>query len=109
MVQTRLVFAKTVTYGHIYAAGARENYNYDCSNWHCARYPGRAPPSFFRKHYYCESGNTALGVASAEYYTEDPLWDGAGLVNNNRCTDANQPRFFCQLVTNRQDDIEARL
>ena len=43
-------------------------------------------------------------------YTEDLLWEGAGCsVNNNCCTNADQPWFFCQLVTNRQDDIEARL
>ena len=35
---------------------------------------------------------------------------GAGcLVNNNCCANVNQPWFFRQLVTTRQDDIEARL
>ena len=78
-------------------------------NCPCARNRGIAPPSFVREHYYCESGNTGQFELN-QYYTEDPLWDGDGcLANNNCCTDANQPWFFRQLVTSRQDDIEARL
>ena len=91
-----------------YAAGVSDDVGgiYSCP---CARSQGLAPPSFVGEHYYCESGNTG-GVQLERYYTEDPLWDGTGcLDNNNCCTDANQPWFFRQLVTNRQDDIEARL
>ena len=75
----------------------------------CSRSPGIVPPSFVGEHYYCESGNTG-GVQKRRYFTEDPLWDGTGcLADNNCCTDANQPWFFRQLATNRQDDIEVRL
>ena len=46
----------------------------------------------------------------SEYYTDDPVWDGAGcLVNNNCCANVNQPWFFHQLVTARQDNIAGRL
>ena len=86
-----------------YAAG---NGLFNCP---CATYPGIAPLSFVGEHYYCGSGNTGL-VDRSRYYTEDPLWDGAGcLFGNNCCTNVNQPWFFRQLVTSRQDDIEARL
>ena len=94
-----------------YAAGVSDDFNgsggiYNCP---CAKNRGTAPPSFVGEHYYCESGNTGR-VDLNRYYTEDPLWDGTGcLVNNNCCIDANQPWFFRQLVTNRQDDIEVRL
>ena len=94
-----------------YAAGLSDddNLNSGAYNCPCARYQGRAPPSFVGEHYYCESGNTGP-FDHNQYYTEDPLWDGASCtVNNNCCTDANQPWFFRQLVTSRQDDIEARL
>ena len=94
-----------------YAAGLTDDHSFNGAihNCPCARYPGRAPPSFVGEHYYCESGNTGLHLNS-QYYTEDPLWDGAGCsVNNNCCTNINQPWFFRQLVTSRQDDIEARL
>ena len=92
-----------------YAAGLSDDYNYDVHNCPCARYRGRTPPSFVGDHYYCESGNTGQ-LNISQYHTEDPLWDGAGcLVNNNCCTNINQPWFFRQLFTSRQDDIEARL
>ena len=92
-----------------YAAGVSDNLNSGNDNCPCARFPGVAPPSFVGEHYYCESGNTGIFDAN-RYYTEDPLWDGAGCsTNNNCCTNVNQPWFFRQLVTNRQDDIEARL
>ena len=94
-----------------YAIGLSDDDNFGSGahNCPCARYPGTAPPSFVEEHYYCESGNTGRFDVS-EYYTDDPLWDGAGcLVNNNCCTNVNQPWFFRQLVTTRQDDIEARL
>ena len=93
-----------------YAAGASDDQKYDGGyNCPCAKHPGAAPPSFVGEHYYCESGNTGI-VEFTQYYTGDPLWDGTGCsVNNNCCTDVNQPWFFRQLVINRKDDIEARL
>ena len=92
-----------------YAVGLHDNTNYAASNCPCARNPGTAPPSFVGEYYYCESGNTGPHDIN-QYYTEDPLWDGAGCsVNNNCCTNANHPWFFRQLFTNTRDDIEARL
>ena len=94
-----------------YAVGLSDDGNFQrgIHNCPCAKNRGTAPPSFVGEHYYCESGDTGAG-ANSLYYTEDPLWDGTGcLVNGNCCTNANQPWFFRQLVTNRQDDIEARL
>ena len=94
-----------------YAAGLSDDHNHNggINNCPCARYPGIVPHSFVGDHYYCESGNTGPFDRS-QYHTEDPLWDGAGcLVNNNCCTNINQPWFFRQLVTSRQDAIEARL
>ena len=93
-----------------YAVGISDDHNYNGINaCPCARYPGRAPPSFVGEHYYCESGNTGRHDNN-QYHTEDPLWDGAGCsANNNCCSNADQPWFFRQLATNRQDDIEARL
>ena len=94
-----------------YAAGLSDDDDFGngANNCPCARNQGKAPPSFVGEHYHCESGNTGPFVNS-QYYTKDPLWDGTGcLINNNCCTNVNQPWFFRQLVTNRQDNIEARL
>ena len=94
-----------------YAVGLSDDgdANGGTNNCPCARHPGVAPPSFVGGYYYYESGNTGQ-FDTNQFYTDDPLWDGAGcLVNNNCCTSANQPWFFRQLATNRQDDIEARI
>ena len=93
-----------------YAVGASENHGgYGLGKCPCARHPGQPSPSFVRDHYYCESGKSGI-VNVSQYYTEDPLWDGADcILNNNCCANVNQPWFFRQLVISRKDDIEARL
>ena len=86
-----------------------DNFQSGAHNCPCARCPGRSPPSFVGENYYCETGNIG-SLNISEYYTDDPVWDGAGcLVNNNCCANVNQPWFFHQLVTARQDNIAGRL
>ena len=94
-----------------YAVGLSDDGNHagGAHNCPCARHQGTAPPSFVGEHYYCESGNTGH-YSDSQYYTEDPLWDGAGCsANNNCCTSTDQPWFFRQLTMKKQDNIEARL
>ena len=91
-----------------YAVGLTNDGNYQngIHNCPCAAIQGNNPPSFVENHYYCESGNTGVN----HYFTEDPVWDGDGCSANNNCyTNVDQPWFFRQLVTSRQDYIEARL
>ena len=78
------VVASSITVGnprkHIftYVAGASDDYDYGGSyTCPCARYPGKAPPSFVGEHYYCESGNTGTADLK-QHYTKDPLWDCTG-------------------------------
>ena len=68
----------SITYGsprkHIrtYAVGLSDDHSYNGgNNCPCAKYPGRAPPSFAGDHYYCESGNT--GVFEITLHINDPL------------------------------------
>jgi len=95
-----------------YAVGLSDDldtYQGGIHNCPCAKYQGKAPPSFVGTNYYCESGNTGK-YSLSQYYTEDPLWDGSGcLANNNCCANTDQPWFFRQMVTKAQDDIEARI
>ena len=45
----------------------------------------------------------------AIYFTNDPLWDGAGCVSGSCCT-FNSPPWFCKsLSTPTTDDIQLRL
>ena len=92
-----------------YAVGLSDDYNYPSFNCPCARYRGPSPPAFVGTHYYCEAGDTGTYVNNL-YYTTDPLWDGDGcLLNNNCCTNTDQPWFFRQMTMERKDDIEVRL
>ena len=52
-----------------------------------------APPDFISNHYFCD---TALNVSSekAEFYSENPLWDGVGCQGKNQCCSFNNPPWF---------------
>ena len=92
-----------------YASGASDDYQGSAdNNCPCAAAPGPDPPAFVGNHYYCESGNTGP-YANGEYYTSDPLWDGAGChhYNNTCCTNPDAPWFFRQFAMPMQEYIEA--
>ena len=52
-----------------------------------------APPAFISNHYFCD---TALGVSAekAEFYSQNPLWDGSGCQGKNQCCSFNDPSWF---------------
>ena len=84
--------------------GERNNNKYNCP---CSVHGAATPPSYVGKNYYCESGSITY-PNRATYYLNDPLWDGAGCVDNC-CDDTTQPWFYRQLNQTTQDDIEARI
>ena len=104
----------SITHGHprkhiwTYAAGISEDR--DHNKYHtcpCAVHPGPDPPAFVGDYYHCESGNT--GVDEAQWYTDDPLWDGKGCVAGNNCCSTSGLPWFCRtLPCETTDDIEVR-
>ena len=65
-------------------------------------------PPYVGNDYFCDSGRNNTG-ASRTYFTNDPLWDGAGCVSGSCCT-FNSPPWFCKnLSTPTTDDIQLRL
>ena len=92
-----------------YVAGYTDSANVPSSNCPCSPIPGPAPPAFVGEHYYCESGNN--GQSSNGFYTDDPLWDGAGCVHakNTCCNIVGLPWFFREFPTMQQEDIEVRI
>ena len=68
-------------------------------------------PSFVGNDYYCESGSVQRSWDSewGTHYFDDPLWDGAGCIDNSCCDDTNQPWFQHKLNETTEDDIEARI
>ena len=65
-------------------------------------------PPYVGTDYFCDSGNHNEQWLQI-YYTNDPLWDGAGCVSGSCCT-FNSPPWFCKnLSTPTTDDIQLRL
>ena len=72
-------------------------------------YSGTVPPNV-GNDYFCDSGNHYdTYPAPPNYFTNDPLWDGAGCVSGSCCA-FNSPPWFCKnLSTPTTDDIQLRL
>ena len=114
-IENDYVSGLSITYGsdprkHVwtFATGYSEQRNKK-DNCPCTINPGRAPPSFVGRQYYCESASVNRPT-SGQYYFNDVLWDGAGCVVGNKCcNDTTQPWFYRQLNQTTRDDIEARI
>ncbi len=83
--------------------------------WNCActntqnNWPHQLP-SFIQNNYFCDTGNPGPGFSITDYYTTDPLWDGAGCGPNNACCQFNNPPLFKSTLPQATfEDIEMRL
>ena len=82
--------------------------NCPCTNT-CHSWPYQLP-SFIQDNYFCDTGNTGPGHDSNAYYSDDPLWDGAGCGENSTCCQFNNPPWFhSSLPQTTTDDVEVRL
>ena len=68
-------------------------------------------PSFIQNNYFCDTGNTGPGHGQGvTYFTDDPLWDGAGCGAESTCCQFNNPPwFYSTLPQATRDDVELRL
>ncbi len=72
-----------------------------------APYTGVVPP-FIDNDYFCDTGSRY--TRTDQFYSNDPLWDGAGCGGSSTCCQFNNPPWFCkQLPQPTTDDIELRL
>ena len=70
-------------------------------------YTGVVPP-FIEHSYFCDTGSHSPW--SSQWYTADPLWDGAGCGETSTCCEFNSPPWFCKdLPECTTDDIEMRI
>ena len=69
------------------------------------------PPSFVGNDYFCDTASdVGWPFSNTAFFSDDPLWDGAGCgVNNNCCSFNNPPWFLKQLPSTSTDDIEMRM
>ena len=71
-----------------------------------------AIPPFVGQDYFCDTENSMYNSDpnTAEFYPDDPLWDGQGCGGTSTCCEFNNPPWFCkQLAAPTTDDIELRL
>ena len=67
------------------------------------------PPSFVGNDYFCDTG-VDTGLSREAFYSDDPLWDGAGCGPQSTCCSFNSPPwFYKQLPQTTTDDIEMRV
>ena len=67
------------------------------------------PPAFVGSDYFCDTGSAGQ-IQFGKFYSNDPLWDGAGCGSQNTCCSFNTPPWFHkQLPQSTSDDIEMRL
>ena len=70
-------------------------------------YTGAVPP-FIGQDYFCDTGSR--NQFHYIFYSNNPLWDGAGCGTTSTCCSFNNPPWFCkQLPQPTTDDIELRL
>ena len=69
------------------------------------------PPSFVSNNYFCDTGSQQhMDEQPPQFYSADPLWDGAGCGSGNTCCTFNTPPwFYKQLPRPTTDDIEMRV
>ena len=83
-------------------------YNCACTNTHYNWF--YQLPSFIKNNYFCDTGNPGPGVSGNTYYSDDPLWDGAGCGKNSTCCQFNNPPwFYSSLPEATTDNLEVRL
>ena len=105
-----------LTYGptprsHIwsFAAGYNQIANDDSDCPCLSSYSYAAVPHFIGSDYFCDSGNPHSKSYSYLYYTQ-PLWDGEGCRNSDRCCTFQNPPWFCKdLLQSTSEDIELRI
>ena len=67
------------------------------------------PPAFVGGDYFCDTGSEWINTAN-RFYSDDPLWDGAGCGPLNTCCSFNNPPwFYKQLPQPTTNDIELRV
>ena len=67
------------------------------------------PQSFVGEDYFCDT-SALTGAFDEVFYSDDPLWDGAGCGPQSTCCSFNSPPwFYKQLPQTTTDDIEMRV
>ena len=74
-------------------------------------HPGITINTTIGQDYFCDTGSETLTVPRAQvFYSDDPLWDGAGCGPRSACCSFNNPPWFCkQLPQPTTDDIELQM
>ena len=117
-IDTHYVDGVSLTHGrprqHIWTFAAAQDetttnprYNCPCTNINTAN-SATPPPAFVGNDYFCDTGSS--GIHTQIFYSDNPLWDGAGCGPLNTCCSFNNPPwFYKQLPQPTTDNIEMRV
>ena len=115
-IDTYYVDGVSLTHGnprqHIWtfaaAAGETDHSNFICPCTNTNTPSTAPPPEYVGNDYFCDTGSST--TYSDTFYSDDPLWDGAGCGPLSTCCSFNTPPwFYKQLPQHTTDDIEMRV
>ena len=115
-IDTYYVDGVSLTHGnprqHIWtfaaAAGETSSPNYICPCTNNETASTAPPPDYVGNDYFCDTGSSTSSRRT--FYSDDPLWDGAGCGPLSTCCSFNDPPwFYKQLPQHTTDDIEMRV
>ena len=65
---------------------------------------------FVGNDYFCDTGNHGNTWPHERFYSEDPLWDGAGCAPGTTCCQFNNPPWFSKTLPQpTTNDLEVRI
>ena len=87
---------------------AQQNVLCPCSNVD-VEWPYQVP-TFVGDNYFCDTSNPGPSFTNAQFYLDDPLWDGQGCRSTSTCCEFNTPPWFCTTLPQpTTDNIELRI
>ena len=117
-INARYVDGVSLTYGsprqHIWTFAVSRDEVHDDGSFNCQCTNSRVTgtfqkPVFVGNDYFCDTGSEQA-VDAETFYSDDPLWDGAGCGPYNTCCSFNTPPwFYKQLSQLTTEQIELRV
>ena len=96
---------------HIWTFAAGNDEDFDVLACPCLTNAAASPLPYIGRNYFCETGISGTSTSSMNLvaFWGDPLWDGAGCGDRDRCCSFNTPPWFYRQLSPTTDGIEMRV
>ena len=112
-INTFYVDGISLTHGnpkqHIWTFAAGNDEGPDIHACPCLADAATSSPAYVGNNYFCETGRSGIVEGTNYPYWGDPLWDGAGCGDRDRCCSFNTPPWFYRQLSPTTDGIEMRV